>query len=80
MEQPPYGEGKYDLQLGLYGSDLCGYVNNWRNCVSLGYEKFLVEDINYQKSAATQKSAARKFTLKIECFIFLLEGLLVQQF
>ncbi|WMV46937.1 hypothetical protein MTR67_040322 [Solanum verrucosum] len=35
MEQPPYREGKYDLQLGLYGSDLCGYVNNWRKCVSL---------------------------------------------
>lgn len=35
MEQPTYGEGDYDLQLGLYGSDLCGYINNWEKFMSL---------------------------------------------
>ncbi|KAG5586737.1 hypothetical protein H5410_047171 [Solanum commersonii] len=36
VEQPSYEEGDYDLQLGMYGSDLSGYINNNRGkCVSL---------------------------------------------
>ncbi|KAK4706726.1 hypothetical protein R3W88_033690 [Solanum pinnatisectum] len=35
VEQPSYEEEDYDLQLGIYGSDLSDYINNRRKFVSL---------------------------------------------